>query len=458
MTASRYFAELALLPAGWSRNVRVDVDPDGIIAEVAKNTVEAGAVRLSGAMIPGISNAHSHAFQYALAGRLEGAKSGRESFWTWRDGMYELVQRLTPDDVESIASYLYIEMLQAGYTTVGEFHYLHNEPNGAPYATRTEMAERLLHAARGAGIGITLLLVLYRHPDFGEKPVLPAQRRFATNVDDLAAMFAALASQAKGEPRERIGIAPHSLRAVTEAELLDLLAAVGDDPATPVHIHVAEQQREVDACLSYYGSRPVTWLLAKAPVTQSWTLVHATHVKHDEIRVIAERGAVVALCPTTEANLGDGIFPTDALLDSGGRVAIGSDSQVTVDPAEELRLLEYAQRLTQHRRSVLAREGKSVGETLYVRAARDGAQALGVRAGAIEAGCRADIVTLDLEDPALAGCGPQELLDAWIFRGGRGLVNDVIVAGKQLVFAGIHPGHNAASRRYTQTLRRLFPA
>lgn len=448
-----FFAELAFLPGGWMRNVRIDVDAAGTIASVAPDTVAGDATRLAGAVLPGIANTHSHAFQYAVAGRLEGVRTDRENFWTWRDGMYELAGRLSPDDVESIASFLYVTMLEAGYTSVGEFHYLHNAPGGAAYETKTEMSDRLLQAARNAGIGITLLLVLYRHGDFGRGPVLPAQRRFVLDVDEVGSMLAALTARAN-DSRERIGVAPHSLRAVAADELRELLALV--EAETPVHIHIAEQQREVEECSRFYGRRPIAWLLENAPVSPAWTLVHATHAQPGELSQVATRGAVVALCPTTEADLGDGIFPAHTYLEAGGAFGIGSDSHVAVDPAEELRVLEYAQRLTQHRRVILAENGSSAGETLYARAARGGAQSLGVPGGAIEAGARADLVTLDLEGPALAGCKAGALLDAWIFGGGRGLVSDVVVAGKRVVSAGVHPHRDAAARRYKQTLRKLF--
>ena len=450
MPITRYVAELARLPAGWYRNVRFDVDDDGMIARVAIGESARDATMLAGATIPGLPNVHSHAFQRALAGRLERAADEHESFWTWREGMYDLAERLTPDDVESVATFLYIEMLEAGYTAVGEFHYLHNDPSGAAYATRTEMSDRLVRAAEIAGIDLTLLLVSYRRGDFGTNAIAPAQRRFVTEIDDLAAMLEAL------RPRARVGIAPHSLRAIGNTELLELLAVTTKEGSIPVHIHVAEQQREVDECLRQYGQRPVAWLLANAPVSRAWTLVHATHVDPDELLGIVASEAVVGSCPTTEANLGDGIFPAAEFVRAGGRLGIGSDSHVAVDPAEELRLLEYGQRLREERRSVLTDASGSAGDMLYARAADGGAQALGVRSGAIVKGRRADLVTLDLENPAFAACVPETLLDAWIFGGSRNVIRDVIVAGKQVVFSGKHPERENAKRRYKQTLQRLF--
>jgi len=439
---ARYIADLALLPSGWTRNVRIDVDTNGSIESIEPESKGDGATRLAGAIVPGMPNVHSHAFQRALAGRLERPATARDNFWTWREGMYDLASRVSPDDVEGIAEYLYVQMLEAGYTAVGEFHYLHNDPSGAPYANRTEMSDHIVQAARNAGIELTLLLVLYRHAGFGGEPLLPSQRRFATTVDELIAMFDAL------RKRTHIGVAPHSLRAVTQHELRELLGAVAEYRDTPIHIHIAEQRREVEDCVRRYGSNPIAWLLANAPVNSAWTLVHATHLEPNEIRALAQSGATAGLCPTTEANLGDGIFPAEEFLRAGGSIAIGSDSHVTVDPSEELRLLEYGQRLVHQGRTLLDR--------LYTRAARGGAQSLGIEAGAIEPGRRADLVALDLENVAFAACPPELILDAWLFGGGRNLVKDVVVGGEHVVRNGRHARSEEARRRYTQTMQRLF--
>ena len=285
-----YIADLALLPSGWASNVRIDVGATGLIERVEADSAGNGATKLAGAVVPGMPNVHSHAFQRALAGRLERPATGRDNFWTWREGMYDLASRIDPDDVQSIAEYLYVQMLEAGYTSVGEFHYLHNDPSGAPYATRTEMSDRIVAAAKNAGIELTLLLVLYRHSGFGGEPALPSQRRFVTSVDDLVAMFETLRSSTHA------GIAPHSLRAVTQHELRDLLAAVGKHNGTPIHIHIAEQRREVEDCVRRYGSNPIAWLLANAPVNSAWTLVHATQLEPIETRTLAQTGAVAGLC------------------------------------------------------------------------------------------------------------------------------------------------------------------
>jgi formimidoylglutamate deiminase len=439
---SSYCADLALLPSGWARNVRIDVGANGSIERIEPDSPSNGATKLAGAVVPGMPNVHSHAFQRALAGRFERPATGRDNFWTWREGMYDLASRVDPDDVESIAEYLYVQMLEAGYTSVGEFHYLHNDSNGAPYATRTEMSDRIVQAARSVGIELTLLLVLYRHAGFGGEPVLPSQRRFVTSVEDLVAMLETLRKST------HTGVAPHSLRAVTQHELRDLLAAVANHATTPIHIHIAEQRREVEDCVRRYGSNPIAWLLANAPVNSAWTLVHATHLEPTETRTLAQTGAVAGLCPTTEANLGDGIFPAEEFLRAGGAIAIGSDSHVTVDPAEELRLLEYGQRLVRQSRTLLDQH--------YMRAARGGAQSLAIDAGTIEKGKRADLVALDLENVAFAACPAETILDTWLFGGGRDLVKDVVVGGSHLVSNGRHVHGERARARYTETMRRLF--
>jgi len=439
---ARYIADLALLPSGWARNVRIDVDANGSIEGVEPDSTGNGATKLSGAVVPGMPNVHSHAFQRALAGRLERPATGRDNFWSWREGMYDLASRVDPDDVQSIAEYLYVQMLEAGYTSVGEFHYIHNDPSGAAYATRTEMSDRIVAAARSAGIELTLLLVLYRHAGFGGEPARPSQRRFVTSVDDLVAMFETLRGHTHA------GVAPHSLRAVTQHELRDLLAAVANHTHTPIHIHIAEQRREVEDCVRRYGSNPIAWLLANVPVGSAWTLVHATHLEPNETRTLAQTGAVAGLCPTTEANLGDGIFPAEAFLRAGGAIAIGSDSHVTVDPAEELRLLEYGQRLIH--------QGRTLLDQHYMRAVRGGAQSLAIDAGTIEKGKRADLVGLDLENVAFAACPPETILDTWLFGGGRELVKDVVAGGAHLVRDGRHVRGDDARARYTKTMRRLF--
>jgi formimidoylglutamate deiminase len=456
----RYFAESALLPHGWATDVAIEVDDAGTIVGATANEPAGDAVRLVGHAIPGMPNVHSHAFQRAFAGRAERMSPDRaDSFWTWREQMYGLVERLGPDDAEAIATWLYVEMLKAGYTAVGEFHYLHHDRDGKRYAAPAEMSERIVAAARASGIGLTLLPVVYEHAGFGGIAPHAGQRRFVTSADEFVAYWDGLERTLRDDPQLRLGVAPHSLRAVGPQRLRDVLAHVTErDPRAPIHIHIAEQQVEVDESVAWSGLRPVAWLLRNADVTQAWTLVHATHVDGDELAGTVRSAAIVGLCPTTEANLGDGVFPAERFLRDGGRFGIGSDSNVTVDVAEELRLLEYGQRLTSQRRAVLGDEGTPhVGARLYRDALAGGAQSLARPIGAIAAGMRADIVVVDPgRDPAMEGAAGDDLLDRLVFASGARSVRDVIVGGRRLVHDGHHPDEAAIERRYRATLRTLF--
>ena len=454
----KLFAESALLPEGWCRDVRFEIGADGALAAVAAEAGAEGATRLAGPVLPGMPNLHSHAFQRAMAGLAERAAPQDDSFWTWREVMYGFLGRLEPAQIGAIAAQLYVEMLEAGYTAVGEFHYLHHDPHGRPYDDPAETSRRVVAAAARTGIGITQLPVLYRHGDFGGAAPDPAQRRFLNDRERLLRLVEALASDHREDPQVRIGVAPHSLRAVTEAELTALLEGLaGLDGAAPVHLHIAEQQKEVQDCIAWSGQRPVEWLLSRFEVDARWCLIHATHVTEEETRRLAETGAVAGICPTTEANLGDGIFPARAFLDAGGRLGIGSDSHVSVSPVEELRWLEYAQRLSTRSRNLLARDGPSLGGSLYRWALEGGAQALGRPIGRLAPGCRADLVVLDPEAPALLGKEEDRLLDALVFAGNVSPVRDVMVGGRWLVEQGRHRERAAVLESYRKALKSLEP-
>jgi formimidoylglutamate deiminase len=449
----KLFARHALLPAGWAHDVLVDVDPEGAIRSVdVAFERPADAEHLQGPLIPGMPNVHSHAFQRALAGLTERGGPCADNFWTWRTEMYRFLDRIDPDDQEAIAAQLYLEMLKAGYTTVGEFHYLHRDPSGQSYANPAEMALRIQAAAEATGIGLTLLPVFYAHSDFGGTPPLRAQRRFVHDTTSFHALLDSLALDGI-----KVGVAPHSLRAVAPSELRAVVefARVHNEDA-PIHIHAAEQTKEVEDCVAWSGARPVEWLLAHADVDPRWCIVHATHITEDEATGLAGAGAVAGLCPTTEADLGDGVFPSRTYLSAGGRVGIGGDSHVGVDPFLELRLIEGAQRLTLRRRNVLAREGESTGLALYQAALAGGAQALAQPVGAIEVGRRADLLVLDENDPALAEQSAAHLLDAAIFGPARHVVRDVMVAGRWVIGEGHHADEEAILTRYRQTLKRLL--
>lgn len=454
MTA--FFAETAWLPDGWTRDVRLEVDGEGTFAAVTPGGDPAGAERLRGPVIPGMPNLHSHAFQRAMAGLTERAGGG-DSFWTWRSVMYGFLDRLGPEELEAVAAQLYIEMLKAGYTAVAEFHYVHHDPAGNAYADPAELSRRVLAAARRTGIRLTHLPVLYAHSGFGGAEPTPGQRRFINGVDGLMRIWDRVADAAAGDPRVRLGLAPHSLRAVTPDELAEAAAALdARDPTAPIHIHIAEQVKEVEDCLAWVGRRPVEWLLDHADLSARWCLVHATHLTEDETRRMAASGAIAGLCPTTEANLGDGIFPAPAFLAAGGRFGVGSDSHVSVSPVEELRLLEYGQRLVHRSRAALGDPAApSMGERLWSKAADAGAAALGIPAGRLAVGCRADLVVLDGDGPVLAGRPADRLMDSLVFAGNVPAVRDVAVGGDWVVRDGRHEAEEEALAAYTAAVGRL---
>lgn len=449
--------ESALLPDGWARQVRITA-PGGRIGEVTRG-VPAGAGDERHAIgLPGLPNLHSHAFQRGIAGLTETRGPGADSFWSWRELMYRFVERLDPDDFEALATLCFAEMLESGFTHVGEFHYLHHQPDGAPYAAPGELAARIAAAAATTGIGLTLLPVFYAHGGFGGAAPAPRQRRFINDPDGFGRIVAASRDAVRGLAGSGVGIAPHSLRAATPAELTAVapLAAGG-----PIHIHIAEQVREVEECVAWSGQRPVEWLLGSQPVDERWCLVHATHVTPAETAGIAARRAVVGLCPITEASLGDGIFPAAEFLGASGRIGVGSDSNIEVDAAAELRLLEYGQRLAQRARNVLAAgPGDSTGRRLYESALAGGAQAL--RAGAARPGegfvpgASLDAVTLDARHPALIERQGDALLDSWIFCGGRAVIDCVWRAGRKVVSGGRHLERERIGARYARMLRRVL--
>lgn len=430
------FAAHALLPAGWASDVLVAWDDAGTIVSVEAGAAAPGGVeRAAGPLLPGLPNCHSHAFQRAFAGLSEYRAAVADSFWTWRERMYRVALAISPEQLEQIATQVYVEMLEAGYTSVCEFHYLHHDPAGLRYAEPAELSLRLVVAARRAGIGLTLLPVLYRHAGFGARPPRPEQRRFLNDADTLLR----IAERLRCEPGVRVGAAPHSLRAVAPADLHMLVDGLTRlDADAPIHVHVAEQQREVDDCLAWSGRRPVRWLLDEAPLGPRWCLVHATHLDDAELHDLARSGAVAGLCPTTEANLGDGVFPASAYVAAGGRWAIGSDSQVGVDAAGELRLLELGQRLVRRERNVLASAAfPQVADALWLAAVAGGAQAAGRPVGGLLTGQRADLVAI--ADPQFDGLAPAQALASLVFAPARRTaVRDVWVGGRRRVQNGSH--------------------
>ena len=444
------FAAHALLPTGWASDVLLRWDDTGSLQRVEPGaTPDAGTPRASGVLLPGLPNLHSHAFQRAFAGLTEYRSATHDSFWTWRDLMYRFAGRLSPEALEDIATHLYVEMLAAGYTAVCEFHYVHHDAAGRPYADPAEMSLRLVAAARRAGIGLTMLPVLYQHSGFGAKPPREDQRRFIGSVDGLLRIVEAMRAQSV-----RCGVAPHSLRAVAAPALHELLTGLdGIDASAPVHIHIAEQLQEVEDCQAWSGQRPVQWLLDHAPVDARWCLVHATHLDDRERVGTRQRGAVIGLCPSTEANLGDGVFEATAWHGAWG---IGSDSHASVDAAEELRLLEYTQRLTSRQRNVLADAAHpDVAESMWQRAVAGGAQAAARPIAGMAVGQQADFVVLG--DRLLEGLTPSQQLASHVFASQRrNTVQEVWVGGRCRVQNGRHPGADAAAERFVAARRRLL--
>lgn len=403
--------------------------------------------------LPGITNLHSHAFQRAMAGLTERQESDTDSFWSWREWMYRFSDKLQPEDLRVIARQLYVEMLEAGYTTVCEFHYLHHDVDGRPYASSTAMADAIIEAAAETGIRLSLLPVLYQRGGFDGRPLSTRQRRFGHSTDAYLRLIEAL--RGRESPLLRVGIAFHSLRAVDLTVVREVLAAF-PEADNPIHLHIAEQQAEVADCLATHGQRPVQRLLEEVPVDARWCLVHATHLDAAEVRGIARARAVVALCPSTEGNLGDGLFPLRAFLAAGGRYGIGSDSHVSVSPVEELRWLEYGQRLIEQKRCRALLGPGSTAVAMLTALVESSASATGFAQAAFDNGLEVDRLVLDADASTFAGACADDVADRWLFCGNTPLVREVHVGGRQVVSDGRHPLREVARVEYATTLRRLL--
>ncbi|SJM30083.1 formimidoylglutamate deiminase [Mesorhizobium delmotii] len=444
------FAEQVLLPDGWHSNARIVVS-EGRIATVEPNTASQPGDERHAILLPGMPNLHSHAFQRGMAGLAELRGPSADSFWSWREVMYRFALSMTPDQVEAVAAQLYVEMLEAGFSRVGEFHYLHHDRDGQPYANIAEMAERITAAAADTGIGLTLLPVFYAHSTFGGAAPNEGQRRFINDVNRFSRLVEKCRESVRTLNQGVVGVAPHSLRAVTREELENIATMV---PGGPVHIHIAEQVKEVEDCLAWSGARPVEWLLANAKVDDRWCLIHATHMTETETAAMAKSGAVAGLCPITEANLGDGTFAAPLFKQHGGRLGVGSDSNVLIGLADELRQLEYSQRLAHRARNVLAVAGGSTGRALFDAALDGGSAALGAGPSQIAAGASADFVSLDGKHPSLASKTGDAVLDAWIFANGAN-IDCVWVHGKKLVSGGRHARRDAIAERFRKVMTAL---
>ncbi len=449
----RIWAEQALLADGWHRDVTVGIGPDGRIAELGEGPVPIGA-RKVGVLVPAPTNCHSHAFQRAMAGLTErrGAEPS-DSFWTWRQLMYAFLDRITPEQVQAIAAQVQMEMLEAGYAASVEFHYLHHRPDGGAYDDLAEMSARIAAAAETSGIGLTLLPVAYQFGGLDKRPLGPGQRRFGNDPDRYGRLIDAADKALRALPADTVlGVAPHSLRAVDPRSLADFAAL---RPGAPIHMHLAETLAEVEQVQSALGRRPVEWVLQNLDLSARWCLIHITQMQPHETRALARSGAVAGLCPLTEASLGDGIFDGATWLGEGSAIALGSDSNIRISLAEELRQLETSQRLRDHSRAALATADRSTGRRLLEDAARGGAAAAGRGAGQIETGAWADLLALDRTHPDLEGLVGDTILDSFAFAGDSGMVADVWAAGRHLVEGGRHIRRDQITAAYRAAVRPL---
>ena len=453
MRETAIHASWALLPGGWQKDVRLTFMGSHISTLNISQRRDPTDIAVT-FVVPGLPNLHSHAFQRAMAGLTERRGQSEDSFWSWREQMYRFALGMDPDDVEAVAAQSYVEMLEAGFTHVGEFHYLHHDRDGRVYGSIAEMAERVLTASVAAGISMTLLPVLYHRGGFGGAKAGDAQRRFLNTPDQYARLLDATTASISAVDGATLGIAPHSLRAVTPDELKFAAEIAG---SSPIHIHIAEQVKEVDDCVAWSGLRPVEWLLRNADVGDAWCLVHATHMNETEIAALARTGAVAGLCPITEANLGDGIFHGREFLRAGGRIGIGSDSNVEIGAASELKMLEYSQRLRERQRNVLSGPGRSTGLAIFEAVLDGGRQALGQDSAGLTEGAVADIVTLAPHSPHL-GVNPDGILDAWIFAPSSVSVDSVYARGRLVVENGRHRERERIKSRFDRTMTKLMNA
>jgi formiminoglutamate deiminase len=446
------FASKALVDQTWTRDIRLCVT-EGMISEISVGAAPMPGDYRVDALLPALSNLHSHSFQRAMAGMTEFRTRGQDSFWTWRDLMYRFLDALTPDQVRAIAKLAFMEMLKAGYAAVGEFHYLHHQRDGSPYGDLAELSFQIMQAAQGTGIGLTHLPVLYSYGDVGAQPISAGQRRFFNDGD----RFQRLVEDCRGAAREmpfdmQIGIAPHSLRATCPEDMEQVLQR---NPDGPVHMHIAEQSKEVAGVIKVLGARPVEWLLENMQVDERWCLVHATHMTAAETKALAASGAVAGICPVTEANLGDGIFNGVSYVAGNGAFGVGTDSNINISLTDELRSLEYSQRLKHHQRNVLSGPIGSTGEAIYLNCAKGGAQALARNAGRISVGRLADLVAIDTNHPRLCTLKDSQLVDGWVFAANDQVVTDVWAAGRHMVKDGRHVDQDAIFAGYRTAMKAV---
>jgi len=455
---ARGFHFSAVLTAqGWRQSVSATLDDNGFFTTLDSDDNPLDLPHINGYALPGSTNLHSHAFQRAMAGLGEVRGNSSDSFWSWREVMYKFVAIIDPDDLKAIATRLYVDFLKGGFTSVGEFHYLHHSPDGTPYDDPAQMSVAIVEAARMSGIALTHLPVFYAHSGFGGIAPNHGQRRFVHSLDDYEKLLQSLKDHCHS-PLHNIGIAPHSLRAVTPDEL-SKLEGLRQEIVTggPMHIHISEQTKEVDDCIAHYGARPVEWLLNNAEIDANWCLIHATHMTADETRNMAKTGAIAGLCPMTEANLGDGIFPAEEFQAAGGSFGVGTDSNIRTNVAEELQMLEYSQRLSKRRRNILAdKDNPNVGDSLYQQAASGGAMALTQPAGVIDINKRADFIVLDRHLDGVERAAGAGYMDYWLFGATKRTPKDVYVAGQQVIADGCHGDEKAVNSEYRRVMQKLL--
>ena len=464
--AKTYWCENVLIDEAWKQSVVIECNSAGDISairsDVDSQTLDNAVVKFHGSSLPGMTNLHSHAHQRAMSGLGEKAQGG-DSFWTWRTAMYQFLTRIQPDQLYWIARMVYTEMLQAGYTHVGEFQYLHHDVHGERFANPAEMTLQCLRAAQDVGIGFTALPVLYRYGGFGSEASNQGQKRFINNATGFLEIVEKIES-ALGR-NDRVGIAPHSLRAIDASLLQEVLDATPTD--RKIHIHIAEQVKEVKDCIAFSNLRPVEWLYQHFSPDEHWCLIHATHMNGSETKMVAESNSIAGLCPTTEANLGDGLFNAASFFALDGKWGIGSDSHISISPVEELRWLEYGIRLNTLERNVLGKKAPDfagdegahhdhIGFSLYHQAAKGGATACGVNIGEIKVGNRADLVVVDHNHPRLFSRIDHYLLDSYIFSGNENMIKDVVVGGNHVVQSGQQDQIGLTHDNYRQTIKHLM--
>ena len=450
----RIYCQTLLQGDNWKNDAVLDIASDGMISSIDTGRPDSADHCIHGIVIPGMPNAHSHSFQYLIAGLTGPQGNNSDSFWSWREAMYRCANRISPEQFGRVASWVFTEMLKAGYTSCAEFHYLHHQRDGLAYTNPAEMSERLIGAAAISGIAMTLLPVLYCSAGFGNDQVNEDQRRFANTAESYLRLLEMASEYVSGNPLLALGLAPHSLRAVP-AEVLQEVLQSWPDTDCPIHIHIAEQPAEVQDCISHLGARPLEWLLDQYPVDRRWNLVHATHLSDSELQMAAESRATAVLCPTTEADLGDGIFRTADWLDAGGSFAIGSDSNVRISVTDELRLLEYNERLRSGQRNVLTSTDSTCGRFLYQHSCQSGAVALGQTVGRLDAGFRADFLVLNDGHELLCGREPDAVLDSWVFAGDKSMLDSVWVAGKPVIEQGNHQADASLRYGFIKTIKEL---